>query len=249
MGQCLNQLIKTNDTFSIRQIISTDSFFLLGQITIDTIFLCFCEDCKENDGISKPYFMSRDLLVWILINKIIYWQLWISCTSFIQPYLNPFPDLPTEHKQNASQWKRRKKRKERGDGASKCVAMATILFFLQNRDSIVDGGSGWGDIWKSKTLNKTSFLNKSMKAIICFNFFLINTYVSHFNILLTKLKESNIVDIQVKWLTYLQCGWGIINLAQCPKTLKWRKLVKEDRIIRVKWISHSLIAETEVDLQ
>ncbi|XP_022315112.2 choline transporter-like protein 1 isoform X1 [Crassostrea virginica] len=40
-------------------------FLLVYEITIDTIFLCFCEDCKENDGISKPYFMSRDLLIYL----------------------------------------------------------------------------------------------------------------------------------------------------------------------------------------
>lgn len=37
-------------------------FLLVYEITIDTIFLCFCEDCKENDGINKPYYMSTDLL-------------------------------------------------------------------------------------------------------------------------------------------------------------------------------------------
>ena len=33
------------------------------QITIDTIFLCFCEDCERNDGVSKPYYMSKNLMV------------------------------------------------------------------------------------------------------------------------------------------------------------------------------------------
>lgn len=31
-------------------------------MTIDTIFLCFCEDCEENNGVDKPYFMSRKLM-------------------------------------------------------------------------------------------------------------------------------------------------------------------------------------------
>lgn len=41
-------------------------------MAIDTIFLCFCEDCEQNDGISKPYYMSRGLMVRTLglINKL-----------------------------------------------------------------------------------------------------------------------------------------------------------------------------------
>lgn len=31
-------------------------------MTIETIFLCFCEDCEMNDGISRPYYMSRGLM-------------------------------------------------------------------------------------------------------------------------------------------------------------------------------------------
>jgi len=34
---------------------------------IDTIFICFCEDCEKNDGISRPYFMSRGLMVCIIM--------------------------------------------------------------------------------------------------------------------------------------------------------------------------------------
>ena len=33
------------------------------KMTIDTIFMCFCEDCDHNDGIEKPYFMSTGLMV------------------------------------------------------------------------------------------------------------------------------------------------------------------------------------------
>lgn len=33
------------------------------QMAIDTIFICFCEDCEQNDGLSRPYFMSRGLMV------------------------------------------------------------------------------------------------------------------------------------------------------------------------------------------
>lgn len=31
-------------------------------MAIDTIFLCFCEDCEVNDGITRPYYMSRSLM-------------------------------------------------------------------------------------------------------------------------------------------------------------------------------------------
>lgn len=31
-------------------------------MAIDTIFLCFCHDCEENDGLSRPYCMSSDLM-------------------------------------------------------------------------------------------------------------------------------------------------------------------------------------------
>lgn len=38
-------------------------------MTIDTIFLCFCEDCERNDGISRPYYMSRGLLEFVQNSK------------------------------------------------------------------------------------------------------------------------------------------------------------------------------------
>lgn len=38
-------------------------------MTIDTIFLCFCEDCEVNDGITRPYFMSRNLMEIIYENN------------------------------------------------------------------------------------------------------------------------------------------------------------------------------------
>lgn len=34
-------------------------------MAIDTIFLCFCEDCVHNDGLSKPYYMSRNLMEFV----------------------------------------------------------------------------------------------------------------------------------------------------------------------------------------
>lgn len=38
-------------------------------MTIDTIFLCFCEDCEKNDGISRPYYMSRGLMDFVQNTK------------------------------------------------------------------------------------------------------------------------------------------------------------------------------------
>ncbi|KAL0266760.1 UNVERIFIED_CONTAM: hypothetical protein PYX00_009211 [Menopon gallinae] len=44
-------------------------FITIYEMVIDTIFLCFCEDCELNDGISKPYFMSRGLLEFVENSK------------------------------------------------------------------------------------------------------------------------------------------------------------------------------------
>lgn len=38
-------------------------------MTIDTIFICFCEDCEQNDGITRPYYMSRSLMEFIQNSK------------------------------------------------------------------------------------------------------------------------------------------------------------------------------------
>ena len=35
------------------------TFIGVYEMAIDTIFLCFCEDSTQNDGINKPYYMSR----------------------------------------------------------------------------------------------------------------------------------------------------------------------------------------------
>lgn len=40
--------------------------YIILQMIIDTIFICFCEDCEKNDGINRPYFMSRGLMVCII---------------------------------------------------------------------------------------------------------------------------------------------------------------------------------------
>ncbi|XP_074640243.1 choline transporter-like protein 1 [Tubulanus polymorphus] len=40
-------------------------FFTVYEMAIDTIFLCFCEDCERNDGIVKPYYMSKELMAFV----------------------------------------------------------------------------------------------------------------------------------------------------------------------------------------
>nr|CAD7453294.1 unnamed protein product [Timema tahoe] len=42
--------------------IVADCFVTVYEMAIDTIFLCFCEDCEANDGLNRPYFMSRGLM-------------------------------------------------------------------------------------------------------------------------------------------------------------------------------------------
>ncbi|XP_053691028.1 choline transporter-like protein 1 [Sabethes cyaneus] len=44
-------------------------FMTVYEMTVDTIFLCFCEDCETNDGISKPYYMSRGLMEFVQNSK------------------------------------------------------------------------------------------------------------------------------------------------------------------------------------
>lgn len=39
------------------------AFFSVYAMAVDTLFLCFLEDCERNDGSSeKPYYMSKDLM-------------------------------------------------------------------------------------------------------------------------------------------------------------------------------------------
>lgn len=44
-------------------------FFSVYEMTINTIFLCFCEDCEIHDGLSRPYYMSRSLMHFIQESK------------------------------------------------------------------------------------------------------------------------------------------------------------------------------------
>ncbi|XP_064625864.1 choline transporter-like protein 1 isoform X2 [Lineus longissimus] len=40
-------------------------FLSVYEMCIDTIFLCFCEDSERNDGITKPYYMSKNLMTFV----------------------------------------------------------------------------------------------------------------------------------------------------------------------------------------
>ncbi|XP_076171666.1 choline transporter-like protein 1 isoform X2 [Ptiloglossa arizonensis] len=44
-------------------------FISIYEMVIDTIFICFCEDCEKNDGIGRPYFMSRGLMEFVENSK------------------------------------------------------------------------------------------------------------------------------------------------------------------------------------
>ncbi|XP_021924894.1 choline transporter-like protein 1 isoform X2 [Zootermopsis nevadensis] len=44
-------------------------FITVYEMAIDTIFLCFCEDCERNDGLSRPYYMSRGLMEFVQNSK------------------------------------------------------------------------------------------------------------------------------------------------------------------------------------
>ncbi|KAK2586916.1 hypothetical protein KPH14_009848 [Odynerus spinipes] len=44
-------------------------FISIYEMIIDSIFLCFCEDCAKNDGFSRPYFMSRGLMEFVENSK------------------------------------------------------------------------------------------------------------------------------------------------------------------------------------
>ena len=51
-------IIITVGTFFI-----ASAFFSVYAMAVDTLFLCFLEDCERNDGSSeRPYYMSKDLM-------------------------------------------------------------------------------------------------------------------------------------------------------------------------------------------
>ncbi|KAJ8946094.1 hypothetical protein NQ318_010391 [Aromia moschata] len=37
----------------------------LLNVTMDTILICFCEDCEINDGMARPYAMSKELMEFV----------------------------------------------------------------------------------------------------------------------------------------------------------------------------------------
>lgn len=41
------------------------AFMTAFEMMIDTIFICFCEDCDMNDGQDRPYFMSKGLMEFV----------------------------------------------------------------------------------------------------------------------------------------------------------------------------------------
>lgn len=49
-------------------------FFSLFETTIDTIFICFCEDSMLNDGMARPYAMSRNLMEFVENSK----KVWVK---------------------------------------------------------------------------------------------------------------------------------------------------------------------------
>jgi len=40
-------------------------FISVYEMAIDTVFICFCEDCDMNDGQSRPYYMSKGLMEFV----------------------------------------------------------------------------------------------------------------------------------------------------------------------------------------
>ncbi|KAJ8951653.1 hypothetical protein NQ318_012324 [Aromia moschata] len=61
-------------TFLVVIITAVCSWSLLGpvQMAVDTMFVCFCEDCIINDGVTKPYFMTRALMEFVDNSKVLF---------------------------------------------------------------------------------------------------------------------------------------------------------------------------------
>ncbi|XP_023213554.1 choline transporter-like protein 1, partial [Centruroides sculpturatus] len=64
-----NALIPLFTACVLVYIIST-CFMSLYEMVIDTLFICFCEDCERNDGINRPYFMSKSLMVFVEKSRV-----------------------------------------------------------------------------------------------------------------------------------------------------------------------------------
>ncbi|XP_037076976.1 choline transporter-like protein 1 [Pollicipes pollicipes] len=44
-------------------------FISIYEMAIDALFICFCEDCDINDGVERPYFMSKGLMEFVENSK------------------------------------------------------------------------------------------------------------------------------------------------------------------------------------
>ncbi|XP_030752698.1 choline transporter-like protein 1 [Sitophilus oryzae] len=53
-------------------LISASITFAVFDTTIDSLFICYCEDRLINDGMEKPYYMSRNLMEFIEDSKKVY---------------------------------------------------------------------------------------------------------------------------------------------------------------------------------
>lgn len=74
------------------------------EMTVDTIFLCYCIDCEENDGINQPYYMSPKLMKAMQKIKeftggkfnINTFHIQENPGHFVQPHEQPYPCYPQE---------------------------------------------------------------------------------------------------------------------------------------------------------
>ncbi|KAF5305607.1 hypothetical protein FQR65_LT07687 [Abscondita terminalis] len=46
-------------------------FFTVYEMAVDTIFICFCEDCNINDGMTRPYYMPASLMEFVEKSKVV----------------------------------------------------------------------------------------------------------------------------------------------------------------------------------
>lgn len=45
------------------------------QMIVDSVFICFCEDCDINDGAQRPYYMSKEMMVRIDLHLLYAYRL------------------------------------------------------------------------------------------------------------------------------------------------------------------------------
>lgn len=46
-------------------------FLTVYEIAVDTVFICFCEDCNMNDGMARPYYMSHSLMEFVEKSRVV----------------------------------------------------------------------------------------------------------------------------------------------------------------------------------